>query len=412
MRGTRVVLGVTGGIAAYKAALLARLLVAEGAVVDVVLTRGAREFIGAATFEGITGRRVRSEVWEDIADGTHVALGQQADAIVIYPATAHTVARLAVGLADDLLTTSVLAHRGPVLLAPAMHTEMWTHPATVANTAALRERGVHVVGPDSGPLMGGDEGVGRVAAPEDVLVEVRALLRQGAVGTGPERVPTNLHDPYAGLRLVVTAAGTREPLDPVRYLGNRSSGRMGFAIAEAAAARGATVTLISGPSSLMTPEGVQRVDVGTAVEMDAAVRSAEAGAADLILMAAAVADFRPGSVATSKIRRGDGVPSVGLEANPDVLAGIVARRGGHPRPVIVGFAAQTGDLEAEAARKLAAKGCELIVANDVSQAGIGFDGTENEVLILRSDGHRRVVPRTSKRVVAEAILDEVAPLLR
>jgi phosphopantothenoylcysteine decarboxylase / phosphopantothenate---cysteine ligase len=410
MRGTRVVLGVTGGIAAYKAALLARLLVAEGAVVDVVLSRGARSFIGAATFEGITGRRVRSEVWEDVADGTHVQLGREADVMVVYPATAHTIARLAVGLADDLLTSTILAHRGPVLLAPAMHTEMWTHPATVANTAALRERGVHVVGPDSGPLMGGDEGVGRVAAPEDVLVEVHALLRQGAVRTGPERVPTNLHDPYAGLRLVVTAAGTREPLDPVRYLGNRSSGRMGFAIAEAAAARGATVTLISGPSSLMTPEGVQRVDVGTAVEMDAAVRSAEAGA-DVLVMAAAVADFRPRVQLDVKWRRTDGPPVLELVANPDILAGAIERRAAARRPVIVGFAAQTGDLEAEARAKLAAKRVDLLVANDVSQSGIGFDAPDNAVLLLRADGELREVPKAPKRVIAEIVLDALLPLL-
>lgn len=410
MRGTRVVLGVTGGIAAYKAALLARLLVAEGAVVDVVLSRGARSFIGAATFEGITGRRVRSEVWEDVADGTHVQLGREADVVIVYPATAHTIARLAVGLADDLLTSTILAHRGPVLLAPAMHTEMWTHPATVANTAALRERGVHVVGPDSGALMGGDEGVGRVAAPEDVLAEILVLMREGAADASAPRVPNHLHDPYAGLRVVVTAAGTREPLDPVRYLGNRSSGRMGFALAEAAAARGATVTLISGPSALVTPEGVQRVDVGTAVEMDAAVRASEAGA-DVLFMAAAVADFRPRAPLDVKWRRTDGPPVLELVANPDILAGAVERRAAARRPVIVGFAAQTGDLEVEARAKLAAKRVDLLVANDVSQSDIGFDTPDNAVLLLRADGELRDVPKAPKRVIAEIVLDALLPLL-
>jgi phosphopantothenoylcysteine decarboxylase/phosphopantothenate--cysteine ligase len=405
MKGRRILLGVSGGIAAYKAALLARRLVGAGAVVDVVLTRGAREFIGVATFEGITGRAVRSEVWEDIAEGTHVALGREADAIVVYPATAHTVARLAAGLADDLLTTAVLAHRGPVVVAPAMHTEMWTHPATEHNVATLVERGVHVVGPASGALMGGDEGLGRLVEPDEVMVELAAAL--GGAATHEAR-PTegDLRD----LQVVVTAAGTREPLDPVRFLGNRSSGRMGFALAEAARDRGAKVTLIAAPSALPTPHGVARVDVGTARELEAAVRKVE-GDADLVLMAAAVADFRPREVSDEKLRRGDGVPVVELEANPDILAGIVERRGDDVRPVIVGFAAQTGDLDDAAAKKLAAKGCELLVANDVSLPGIGFDGPDNAVLILHRDGRRRSVPRAGKRSVAEAILDEVAPLL-
>jgi phosphopantothenoylcysteine decarboxylase/phosphopantothenate--cysteine ligase len=406
MKGRRVLLGVSGGIAAYKAALLARRLIGAGAIVDVVLTRGAREFIGAATFEGITGRAVRSEVWEDIAEGTHVALGQQADAVVIYPATAHTVARLAVGLADDLLTTAVLAHRGPVVVAPAMHTEMWTHPATEHNVATLIERGVHVVGPASGELMGGDSGLGRLVEPDEVMVELAAALGSEPV-EGIRPTEGDLRD----LNVVVTAAGTREAIDPVRFLGNRSSGRMGFALAEAARDRGAKVTLISAPSALATPHGVVRVDVCTARELEAAVTAVE-GDADLVLMAAAVADFRPRRVANEKLRRGDGVPLVELEANPDILAGIVARRGDDVRPVIVGFAAQTGDLDDAAARKLASKGCEVLVANDVSLPGVGFDGPDNAVLILHRHGARRSVPRTSKRAVAEAILDEVAPLLR
>ncbi len=406
MKGRRVLLGVSGGIAAYKAAILARRLVGAGALVDVVLTRGAREFIGPATFEGITGRAVRSEVWEDITGGTHVTLGQQADAIVIYPATAHTVARLALGFADDLLTTAALAHRGPLVIAPAMHTEMWTHPATARNITTLIERGAHIVGPSSGALMGGDEGLGRLVEPDEVMVELAAAL-----GTRPAQDVRPTEGDLRDLHVVVTAAGTREPLDPVRFLGNRSSGRMGFALAEAARDRGAKVTLISAPSALPTPHGIVRVDVCTARDLEAAMTEVESDA-DLVLMAAAVADFRPREVATEKLRRGDGVPIVELEANPDVLAGIVARRGDDVRPVIVGFAAQTGDLDAAAARKLAAKGCEVLVANDVSLPGVGFDGPDNAVLILHRDGGRRSVPRTSKRAVAEAILDEVAPLLR
>lgn len=395
MDGRRVLLGVSGGIGAYKAAVLARGLVGAGAVVDVVLTRGARAFIGAATFEGITGRPVRSEVWEDVPAGTHVDLGRAADVLVVYPATAHTLARLAAGLADDLLATAALAHRGPVLVAPAMHTEMWTHPATVANVATLRDRGVAVIGPDDGPLMGGDDGPGRLAAPEAVLAAVRAAVAP--------------RDDLAGRRLLVTAGGTREPLDPVRYLGNRSSGRMGFALAAAARARGADVLLITGPTALATPAGVARVDVTTAVELDAAVTAA--GDHDAVLMAAAVADFRPAEAHATKLRRGDGVPALTLVPNPDVLAGVVARRGTATRPVVVGFAAETGDLEAAARHKLAAKGVDLLVANDVTADGVGFDVPDNAVLILGRDGSRRDVGRAPKPVVADAVLDALVPLL-
>jgi len=277
----------------------------------------------------------------------------------------------------------------------------------------LSARGVHVVGPDSGALMGGDAGVGRVAAPETVLAEGKALLalrptRDAADASA--RPASGAADPYAGLRVVITAAGTREPLDPVRYLGNRSSGRMGFAIAEAAAARGASVTLISGPSALVTPEGVLRVDVGTAVEMDAAVREAE-GAADVLIMGAAVADFRPRTQLDAKWRRSDGPPVVELVANPDILAGVIERRGASGQPVVVGFAAQTGDLETEARAKLAAKRVDLLVANDVSQPGIGFDTPDNAVLLLRADGEVREVPRAPKAMIAAIVLDALLPLL-
>ncbi len=395
MDGRRILLGVSGGIGAYKAAILARALVTSGARVDVVLTRGAREFVGPATFEGITGRPVRSDVWEDVPGATHVDLGRAADALVVYPATAHTLARLALGLGDDLLTTTALAHRGPVLLAPAMHTEMWTHPATVANVATLRGRGALVVGPADGPLMGGDAGPGRLAEPDEMLAAVRRALAP--------------RDDLAGRRLLVTAGGTREPIDPVRFLGNRSSGRMGFALAAAARERGAEVLLVAAPTALATPPGVTRVDVTTAVEMEAAV--AAAGEQDAVVMAAAVADFRPAAPHATKLRRADGAPALTLVPNPDVLAGVMARRGAAAGPVVVGFAAETGDLEAAARRKLAEKGVDLLVANDVTGEGVGFDVPDNAVLILARDGTRRDVGRAPKAVVADAVLDELVRLL-
>jgi phosphopantothenoylcysteine decarboxylase / phosphopantothenate---cysteine ligase len=406
LHGRRVVVGVTGGIAAYKAALLVRRLIGVGAVVDVVMTRGARAFIGPVTFEGLTGRSVRSDVWEDVPDGTHVALGQDADAIVIYPATAHTLAKLANGLADDLLTTTALAHDGPLIVAPAMHTEMWSHPATAANLATLRGRGVTVVGPATGPLMGGDSGTGRVVEPEDVMTVLRDALAAPASDGDDASIPR----PFTGRTLLVTAGGTREALDPVRFLGNRSSGRMGFAIARAAAQQGATVVLVTAPSDLPTPHGVRRVDVVSAQDMDVAVRQHE-GVADAVVMAAAVADFRPAEQLSTKWRRTDGPPTIRLVANPDVLAGVVERRGGASRPVVVGFAAQTGDLEVGAREKLTTKKVELLVANDVSVSGIGFESDDNAVLILHRDGRRRDVPTSSKHLVAEAILAELLPLL-
>ena len=399
--GRSIVVGVTGGIAAYKAALLVRLLIQDGAHVDVVMTRGARAFIGPVTFEGLTGRPVRAEVWEDVPDGTHVQLGREADAIVVYPSTAHTLARLAGGLADDLLTTAALAHEGPLVVAPAMHTEMWSHPATAANIATLRSRGATVVGPATGPLMGGDSGAGRVVDPEEAR---DALLDALAVEVAPVgRVPR----PLSGATLVVTAGGTREAIDPVRYLGNRSSGRMGFAIAGAAVDQGATVILVAAPSDLQTPAGVRRVDVISARDMDAAVRAHE-GEADVVVMAAAVADFRPEKELAGKWSRSDGPPALRLVANPDVLAGVVERRAGGARPVVVGFAAETGDLERSAQEKLERKRIEMLVANDVGVPGIGFESDENAVLILHADGRRRDVPRAAKALIAEVILAELA----
>ncbi len=395
--GVRVLMGVSGGIAAYKAPLLARALVRAGATVDPVLTRGAARFVGTATFEGLTGRAARIEVWEDIPGQTHVALGRAADVAVVYPATAHTLAKLAHGFADDLLTTSLLAATCPVLIAPAMHTEMWQHPATQDNLEVLRRRGVHVLGPADGPLMGDDSGPGRAVEPDEVLDAVLGLVAPG------------VRD-LAGVRVVVTAGGTREPIDPVRYLGNRSSGRMGFAVAAAAARRGAAVALVAAPSHLPTPPGVDRTDVTTALEMREVVLRL-AAEADVVVKAAAVADFRPDAAAGSKLKKADGVPSVTLVPNPDILAELGASRRVDGGPLLVGFAAETDDVEAYGRRKLRDKGADLLVVNDVGASDRGFEVDTNEVVLLGADGSRQDVPLTTKAVVAERILDAVVERL-
>jgi len=391
-----ILLGVSGGIGAYKAAALARGLVRAGAQVDVVLTRGAARFIGAATFEGITGRACRTEVWDDVPAATHVGLGRDAGLIIVYPATAHTIARLAAGLADDLLTSSVLAATCPVLIAPAMHPEMWTNPATVDNVARLIARGIEFVGPDDGPLMGGDEGIGRLVEPEGALAAVVARL--------DDRMD------LMGRKVLVTAGGTQEPIDPVRFLGNRSSGRMGFALAAMARRRGADVTLVAAPSGLATPPGVERIDVTTAVQMRDAVL-ARLGATDVVLKAAAVADFRPASASATKIKRSGGTPGIELVANPDIVAEVVAARGSAASPLVVAFAAETDDVLANARTKLRAKGVDLLVANDVSDPRTGFGSASNAVTILRADGDMTVVGLAPKEDVAHAILDAVVAAL-
>jgi phosphopantothenoylcysteine decarboxylase / phosphopantothenate---cysteine ligase len=420
LAGSRVLLGVTGGIAAYKAVLVARLLVTAGASVDPVLTAGARHFVGAATFEGITARRVRDDVWDEIPAETHVALGRGADLALIYPASAHTLARLRAGFADDLLTTTLLAATCPLVVAPAMHTEMWQHPATQDNVEVLRTRGVHVLGPDDGPLMGGDRGPGRVVAPEAAV----AFLAQLAADL-PRRVGVAAADPGPGVApvagadrdaeaarslvgrvVVVTAGGTREPIDPVRYLGNRSSGRMGFALAAAAARRGADVHLVAAPTPLPTPSGVRRHDVTTALEMRDRVLALAADA-DVVVKAAAVADFRPATTAARKVKKEAGVPTIELVANPDILADLgAAREPGRP-PLLVGFAAETDDVEAHGRRKLERKRADLLVVNDVSAVDAGFEVETNRVVVLARDGSRIEIPLASKAEVAERILDEV-----
>lgn len=390
---------MTGGIAAYKAVLVARLLVRSEADVHVVPTRGALRMIGAPTFAGITGNPVRTEVWEGVADETHVALARSADVIGVFPMTAHTLARFAQGLADDLLTTSHLAATCPVVVAPAMHGEMWQHPATQRNVSTLWADGVRVVGPETGELMGGDAGTGRVVEPE---VFVRAL------GEAVAPVDQDL----VGRRFTISAAGTRESLDPIRFIGNRSSGRMGFALAAAAVRRGATVTLVAGHTNLQTPQGVERIDVETARQMREEVMTR--AEVDVVIKAAAVADFRPAAESQRKIKKGEGIPTVELARNPDILAELGERRRefGRGPTVLVGFAAETHDVLEYGARKLKDKGADMLVVNDVSRADAGFGSETNSVTLLDTDGGSEEIPLAHKEEVAHRVLDRIAALLR
>ena len=395
LNGRTVLLGVSGGIAAYKAAALARLLIKAGAKVRPVLTHGATHFIGAATLEGICGEPVRTDVWEGIAEGHHVTIGRDCDVAIVYPTTAHTLARLAHGLADDLLTTTLLATTAPVILAPAMHTEMWEHPATQTNAKLVSERGVTLIGPDTGALMGPDVGAGRLVEPDVAFASVVAAVTRQTV--------------LAGVNVLITAGGTREPLDAVRYLGNRSSGRMGFALAEQAVRRGANVTLIAAPTALKTPPGVRRIDVVTARDMHGAV-FADIDTYDVVIKAAAVADFRPESALSTKWKKTSGAPQVTLVPNPDILQEIGTYRKTHPNApkVVVGFAAETDDLYANAQQKLHAKNVDLLVANDVSRPDAGFDVDTNRVIVFSRDGAIEELEFGAKSAVAGTILDLVA----
>jgi len=410
----RVVLGVAGGIAAYKSVLLLRLLREAGHSVRVVPTAAALEFVGRATWEALSGEPAATTVFEDAHEVPHVQIGKGADLVVVAPATADLLARAATGRADDLLTSTLLTATCPVLFAPAMHTEMWLHPATQANVATLRARGVHVLDPASGRLTGEDTGPGRLPEPEEIFAAALAL----AAGEAPGGRGLDL----AGRHLVVSAGGTREPLDPVRFLGNRSTGLQGFAIAEAAAARGARVTLVAANTSLPTPRGVDLVPVETTAELRAAVRSASAEA-DAVVMAAAVADFRPARLEDHKIKKqaGSGPEPIELVENPDILAELVTDR---PREglVVVGFAAETGDETASVLEhgraKARRKGADLLAVNDVS-GGQGFGSAENTVTLLDAAGETVELPGRgsaivsgSKREVAEALLDAVLTKLR
>jgi phosphopantothenoylcysteine decarboxylase / phosphopantothenate---cysteine ligase len=399
----RVVLGVSGGIAAYKAAEVLRGLTESGHDVRVIPTRSALNFVGATTWAALSGHPVSAEVWDDVDEVAHVRLGQQAELVLIVPATADLMARTAHGQADDLLTSTLLTARCPVLYAPAMHTEMWEHPATVANVTTLRERGCVVLEPAVGRLTGVDSGKGRLPEPDEIVAVARDLLTRKAAS--PD---------LAGRHVVVSAGGTREYLDPVRFLGNRSSGRQGYALARAAAARGARVTVVAANVSLADPAGVDIVRVGSAAELRDAMVAASADA-DAVVMAAAVADFRPRSYAEAKIKKTpDGsAPVVDLERTVDVLAELAGDRR-RPGQVVVGFAAETGDTAGGVLdygrAKLAAKGCDLLVVNDVGPER-GFETDDNEAVVLGSDGSTTPVPKGPKSALAHVVWDLIADRL-
>jgi phosphopantothenoylcysteine decarboxylase / phosphopantothenate---cysteine ligase len=391
LAGKRVVLGVTGGIAAYKAVEICRRLVDAGAHVIPVMTRGAEHFLGITTLSALASEPVQTSLWDEDTPIPHTKLGQSADLVLVAPATARLIGAYAAGLSTDLLTNILLATRAPVIVCPAMHTEMWEHPAVADNIDTLRRRGVHVVEPDEGRLAGGDSGKGRLASPERILAEVERVLGGGAL---------------RGTHVVVTAGGTREPIDAVRVIANRSSGKQGYAVAAEALAQGARVTLVS-TVTLPIPAGAVLETVETAAEMQKAVE-ALAAEADVIVMAAAVADFRPKVAEAGKIKKEGGVPDIVLEPTPDILAAL----GAHKRPgqILVGFAAETSDLLANAQGKLQRKNLDLIVANDVSAPQVGFQHDTNAVTLMRSDGGTTVVPLTDKRSVARAILQCVVEL--
>ncbi len=427
MHGRRIVLGVCGGIAAYKAVEVCRRLVDAGAIVSPVMTRGATRFVGPVTLSALASEPVRSSLWDEPEPIPHTRLGQSADLVVVAPATARLIGSYAAGISSDLLTATLLATRAPVLLCPAMHTEMWEHPAVRDNLALLRRRGVHVVEPATGRLAGGDVGSGRLADPADIVAAAIAVLSPGspgspgprppvapasAVPSGPESAAAG-DQSLAGLHAVVTAGGTREPIDPVRFVGNRSSGKQGYAIATALARRGARVTLIS-TVALTAPDAVEIIEVETAAEMEAAVKAHEEGA-QVIVMAAAVADFRPKQVAGQKLKKAEGAPEIILEPTPDILAGLGARR--RPAQVLVGFAAETAapdqardQLRHYAVAKLSAKGADLVVANDVAAPGVGFAHDTNAVLIVGRGGFEVEVPLATKAEVAEAVVSAITQI--
>jgi phosphopantothenoylcysteine decarboxylase / phosphopantothenate---cysteine ligase len=393
-RGLRVLLGVTGGIAAYKAAILARLLSGSGADVTAVLTDAATRFVGADTLAALTGRPAYTTLWDRPGEVLHVRLAHATDVSVIAPCTANVIAKLAHGIADDLLTATLLEYEGPLVIAPAMHTGMWTAPATQANVATLSARGVLFVGPVDGSLAHGDEGLGRMSEPADIADAVASSVR-----------PRDLD----GVRVLVTAGPTHEPIDPVRFIGNRSSGRMGIAIADEASRRGASVTLVLGPATVPARSAADVVRVETAEEMRSAVieRSADA---HVIVMAAAVADFRPKTVSTSKLKKDAGTPELVLEPTPDILAELGDRK--RAGQVLVGFAAETNEAEAAGAEKLRRKHLDLVVANVVGRAGTGFGSHADEAAIIGPDGTVEPMRRRSKADLARAIVDRAGAALQ
>ncbi|BBZ69073.1 bifunctional phosphopantothenoylcysteine decarboxylase/phosphopantothenate--cysteine ligase CoaBC [Mycobacterium paraseoulense] len=404
----RIVVGVSGGIAAYKACTVVRQLSEAGHLVRVIPTESALRFVGAATFEALSGQPVHTGVFENVPDVPHVQLGQKADLVLVAPATADLLARAVHGRADDLLTATLLTARCPVLFAPAMHTEMWLHPATVDNVATLRRRGAVVLEPASGRLTGSDSGSGRLPEAEEITTLAELLLERH------DALPYDL----AGCKVLVTAGGTREPIDPVRFIGNRSSGKQGYAVARVAAQRGAEVTLIAGHTAgLIDPAGVEVVHVSSAEQLGDAVAK-HAPAVDVLVMAAAVADFRPAQVSAAKIKKGDaGPPTIELVRNDDVLAGAVRARAHGELPnmrAIVGFAAETGDANGDvlfhARAKLRRKGCDLLVVNAVGD-GRAFEVDSNDGWLLASDGTESALQHGSKTLMASRIVDAIAAFL-
>ncbi len=388
LHGRRILLGVTGGVAAYKAAYLCRRLLEAGAEVEVVMTEAATEFIGAQTFSSLTGEHPLVSLFDDRRASPHTELGQWADAIVIAPCTTNTLARLALGITGDALTATVSASDAPLFVAPAMHTEMWTDPATQENVARLTARGATILGPVSGDLAGGDVGPGRMVEPDEILATLAGALS----------------GPLSGLKVLVSAGGTREPLDPVRYIGNRSSGKMGNAVAVSAVRRGAEVTLVT---TVAPPAGrLTVVTVESAEEMAAAVWE-RAGSVDVAVLAAAVADYRPANPVGHKLRRSEGPPAITLEPTPDILAGVAAMA---DRPFLVGFAAEVGSLDG-AVTKARGKGVDLLVGNDVSRAGSGFGTETNEVVLVTPDGVVTELPLLGKDEVADRLWERVGEML-
>ncbi|HET9769385.1 MAG TPA: bifunctional phosphopantothenoylcysteine decarboxylase/phosphopantothenate--cysteine ligase CoaBC [Acidimicrobiia bacterium] len=392
LAGRRIVLGVSGGIAAYKAVEICRRLVDAGAHVMPVLTAGAARFVGPLTFSALASEPARTALFDGPEPIPHTRLGQTADLVIVAPATARVIGHYAAGISNDLLTATLLATRAPVLVAPAMHTEMWEHPAVQDNLSVLRRRGVHIVDPESGRLAGGDIGAGRLADPARIVEAAIAILSSGDL---------------AGRRVLVTAGGTREAIDPVRFIGNRSSGKMGYAVAEAAARRGADVTLVT-TVDRPVPSGVSDVvRVESAAEMADAVLDRFA-AVDVVVMAAAVADFRPKEQAEEKIKKAGGPPEIVLESTVDILAELGNRKS---TQYLVGFAAETERLVEQAAAKMAAKRVDLMVANDVSAPGSGFEVDTNRAVLIAPDGTTRELPQMPKIELADAIWDRVAPEL-
>ena len=388
-RGRRIVLGVSGGIAAYKAVEVCRRMVDAGAHVAPVMTDDAHRFIGPVTLSALASEPVHTSLWDDASPIPHTRLGQGADVVVVAPATARVLSAYATGSSEDLLTATLIATRAPVVVCPAMHTEMWEHPAVQHNISLLRSRGVTVVDPQEGRLAGGDTGTGRLADPDTIIGEVARVL-----GAGRD---------MSGMRLLVTAGGTREPIDAVRVIANRSSGRQGHAVAEEALSRGAEVVLVTA-AEISVPGGAEVVRVETAQQMHDAVM-ARWPSCDVAIMTAAVADFRPVDPSMNKLKKDAGAPQIVLEPTPDILAAMGASK--RPGQTLVGFAAETDDVVANATKKITKKNLDLIVANDVSAPGVGFSHTTNAVTILGSNGSRVDVALADKRLVARAILDSV-----